>query len=308
VSGLVEELVALALGSDEKIVHLVRKAQVAAARLDVAELRAWTEAELNGYGGAKWRDVPAYREVYGELRGWNEILGDWIPVFDEHDKTRSAFPLRLVHSIGYIESIATAGASVMTFEGDHKVQMMKALSGALPTRIGIVVDGSKLQSVVDVVRNLVLKWALDLENAGVRGEGLSFTPGEKTLAAGATPQITNEIYNTFENIGTLVVQQGTVGSSQSVTVTGLKDLRALVEGLERAREGAALGEEQRRVLDTSIVTLKAQIDSPQPSTSVMRESLHTLRNLGEGLLASYLAAKFGIHIDHVLLGLGGFLK
>lgn len=39
-----------------------------------------------------------------------------------------------------------------------------------------VVGGNQIRALIDAVRNKLLTWALDLAEAGIQGEGMSFTP------------------------------------------------------------------------------------------------------------------------------------
>jgi hypothetical protein len=305
-TGLIDELVVSALNPDEPVDSLVRKAFVAATRLNVPELRKWAEFELNGYGGATAKDVPQYRKVRGELRAWDEALGDWKPVFDLNDKSLYSLEYPIVHPIGSVASNSKLDAVVISFEGDHKKMMMKALSGPA-ARVGVLVRGDRLRDVADRVRNIALTWALDLEQAGVQGEGRSFTSSEKDRAAAAGPQITNHIRNTFENIENVVVQQGNVASTQSVVVNDAEGLRALVEALLKAAGDLDLGEADRGVLDAAIATLKAQAISPSPSAGVVREIWHTVRHLGEGVVAHYIASHYADSVVAFLHQIGARL-
>jgi hypothetical protein len=102
------------------------------------------------------------------------------------------------------------------------------------------------------------------------------------------------------------LQQGNVGSTQSVTVSGLKDLDELVKALSQMPDAGdvVLKNEDRGVLEASIASLKAQTSSPAPSPRVIRELLYTVRNVAEGYVASYLASKSGIYIDQLIRSLG----
>ena len=142
------------------------------------------------------------------------------------------------------------------------------------------------------------------EKAGVRGERLSFTPSEKDRAAAATPQVTNQIHNTFGNIETVVLQQGNVSTSQTVTTGNLKDIAGLIEALRQTPQEIHVDGPGRAILDASVASLKAQLASPAPSKVAIHEVLQTIRHLGEGVVAHYLGSKFGIHVDALIRSLG----
>lgn len=62
---LVPELVNMASDPAVSVSDLLRRALVAARRLDVPDLIDWITSELNGYTG----EVPEYRKIRGHLRG-----------------------------------------------------------------------------------------------------------------------------------------------------------------------------------------------------------------------------------------------
>ena len=58
-----------------------------------------------------------------------------------------------------------------------------------------------IAAIVDKVRNLVLDWSLDLEKAGITGDGLSFSAREKSVAASSHINIQIDGSNARLNIG-----------------------------------------------------------------------------------------------------------
>jgi hypothetical protein len=124
------------------------------------------------------------------------------------------------------------------------------------------------------------------------------------VAAAAAPQITNEIHNTLGNIETLIVQQGYVSASQTVTLTSLKDVAGLIEALGQKPEEIPVDGPRRAILDACVASLRAQLALPAPSKTAISEVLQTIRHLGEGMVAHYLASKFGIHVDALIRSLG----
>jgi hypothetical protein len=46
----------------------------------------------------------------------------------------------------------------------------------------LVLDRPSFQGIISEIRNQVLRWAIALDKAGVRGDGLSFTGAEKEKA------------------------------------------------------------------------------------------------------------------------------
>lgn len=94
------------------------------------------------------------------------------------------------------------------------------------------------------------------------------------------------------------IQQGTVSSSQSFTVSSLD--RGALEALLTKLRGAevALSERDRACLDSDLDTLQAQLKRPEPKHPIIRESLSSARAILEGagatLLASEIAKLLGV--------------
>jgi len=59
---------------------LLRKSLVVARKLGLSDFQSWIERELNGYGEDD--ETPEYREVCGQIRGWDPYRG-WIPLIFE---------------------------------------------------------------------------------------------------------------------------------------------------------------------------------------------------------------------------------
>jgi hypothetical protein len=86
-----------------------------------------------------------------------------------------------------------------------------------------------------------------------------------------------------EQMHNSVIQQGTINSKQNVTISagGLAELGKFVLELEaqllQLKEQSVDLDEIR----AEVATLKAQIASPKPKPSIIRESLTSLRHIGE---------------------------
>jgi len=94
-SGIVIELQREALNSYTDITSLLRKAYLIARKLQLKDFQAWVQSELNGYDVDSQCEVPNYREVRGELRGFNPVRG-WIPVMIPDDTMYNALTSRKI--------------------------------------------------------------------------------------------------------------------------------------------------------------------------------------------------------------------
>jgi hypothetical protein len=96
-SSIVSDLQLEALDRNVRVSDLLRKSLVVARKLKLFELQSWIEKELKGY--RQTDEVPDYREVYRQVRGWNPFHG-WIPVIIEDSATAKLLSRRKDRPIG----------------------------------------------------------------------------------------------------------------------------------------------------------------------------------------------------------------
>jgi hypothetical protein len=100
----------------------------------------------------------------------------------------------------------------------------------------------------------------------------------------------------FISIGQMIgstIQQGTVQSSQAVTIsaTDIDQFSAELVRLGEALQSVQLTAEQRGDVNAELETLNAQLKSSKPKRLVLRESLDTIRSVIEGAAGSLLASE-----------------
>lgn len=186
-TGLVEELQREALDPNVSVTQLLRRAKVVAVKLKLDMVSDWLDAELNGYEGEAV--VPEYRIQPGQAKWFNPVHG-WLPI---HGPTSIMDKLtyRQVH-----QPISSLEDYVRRPDGEWHApfpqELIKSLFGNQPyppAQAGVFLDISRFVEIVDRVRGKVLDWALDLERAGITGEGLSFSPAEQQKASHVTIKI-----------------------------------------------------------------------------------------------------------------------
>jgi hypothetical protein len=144
----------------------------------------------------------------------------------------------------------------------------------------LIIDHSQLVSVLDCVRNIVLKWALQLEEEGVVGEGLSFGSKEKEAA---TSQSVTNINNYFQNISNSQIQQDTTNASQSLSLNQLdvKQIASLLSVFVELLPSLQMSPESESELKAEIATVKAQVESPKPKENILKQSLGSIKSILE---------------------------
>jgi len=164
----------------------------------------------------------------------------------------------------------------------YSVDGSKALLDSLgeSTRARLALGVSSLVSLLDSVRTVVLNWAIKLEEDNILGEGITFTPEEKSIARASTYNVTNF----YGPVGSSQIQQQASSSSQSM-VTDNFDIEPIVKFLAEIKENLSelqLSSELKRAIDAEVNAVDAQVKSPKPKAAIVRESLSSIRRILEG--------------------------
>lgn len=187
-TSLVLELQALAQAKATDLGELLRRAKVVAVKLGLADTAAWIEHELGGYPPDE--DVPAYRRVTTQLMTHNPFHGSAAVVFDgEFEMAAKHFgsaPVR--QPVGEVADLVRdpKGTLELALSADEMGALLKLHRNFRSLRTYRAVSRSGMVGILDAVRNKVLDWALDLEQRGVLGEGMTFTQQERETAASVT--------------------------------------------------------------------------------------------------------------------------
>lgn len=284
---LVMELQRESLDSKVPITDLLRKALVVARKLGIKEFQLWAESELGGY--SKGLAIPEYRNVRGQVKCWNPYNG-WIEFRLPAKLAEVVSCCPQGQAVGELESLLTNDKSdiiVMSYPPDQE-QMLIKLQGAVALKPALIVDPSVLRGIMDSVRNVILNWTLKLEEDGILGENMTFSQKEKQAAS-------SETYHIGTYIGSMTqsqLQQDSRDSSQSMIINELDTAKVLsvIDEIKKAVADLNLPRETRDELDAEIATAETQAKSPKPKHRIIRESLHTVRNILEGTTGSLIAS------------------
>lgn len=178
-TGLVEKLQHEALDSSIPVSTLLRKVKLTAMKLQLSETLEWAESELIGYND----EVPDYRIVNGILKshnrysGWKKISGDPTQI----DKLSKRALTRPIISLEELLSHPDQTHILMTVP-QYIEEIINEDNDGIHEEVALHVSKSSIVSVLDRVRNLILDWAMELERAGIKGEGVNFTREEEKSA------------------------------------------------------------------------------------------------------------------------------
>lgn len=283
---LIDELERDALDPKVSVTALLQKCLVVGAKLKIEPLVAWARLELDGYKDAA---IPEYRNVLGSPQVRHPWRGH------EPLQFASAEHLRLFSTLPFNQPIAELEHSLRRAEQDgcdgfqvsYSAEVEVMLRAAVRPRIGaqpfLFVNLSQFHRIVEAVRKAILEWALQLDSAGVKGDGMSFSREETEKAHSIVYSTVNYIYGNADHS-----QIGTVNSTQGISLDRLKEIIGAFT--PRAIDELQLAGDSKRELEANVQTLAAQASSPKPNVSVIKETLASIRNMLEGVAGNMIAA------------------
>ena len=287
---LVLDLQKKALDSNSSITDLLRTALTVAIKLDINDFAEWIKHELYGYYNVDSKDIPKYRFVSGVAKYHNPYHG-WC---DVHWATQKQYDnlsrILVIDRISEIEELTLSDNMIFR---DFSVSMQRYFAkenlGMIPK---IILNKHDFIGILDVVKNNILSWALDLEKKGILGENMTFNEDEHRAAKTVT------INNYIERVEHSYFQQGeTNHMNVAIDGDGQKKILSLLEEIK---------EMLSEIHDTNIhdeisvdvTTIEQQMKSPNPKMGIVYELLRSIRNILEGtcgsLLASYPAIDNGL--------------
>lgn len=157
----------------------------------------------------------------------------------------------------------------------------------------LVFSKPQVQGIVEVVRNRILEWALDLEGRGIKGEGMTFTPQEKLAV--------QQIHNHFGDVSGSQIQISSNGSTQTqanTTGADIEGLKGLIGALSAALDGVQ--GDAADELRAELATLKAQADSPKPKWEIIKATARSIKTVAEGAAGGLIAGLAQPHMATLL--------
>lgn len=167
-----------ALDSTKNVTDILRTAKVVSAKLGLNDIEEWIAAELNGYPDIE--STPDYRRAGGILEVQNPYRS-WLIV---GNGSLDRMPFK--HPISQIEEFSKQ--ETICFDPEPHAPLAGAYA-SLPQRVAF--SGIVFKSILDVVRDRLLDWSLELEKRGITGEDMSFDEQEKQAAQSHTFNIQN---------------------------------------------------------------------------------------------------------------------
>jgi AbiTii len=234
----------------------------------------------------KVNDMPPYRRLAGIPKGFNPYHG-WQPIEFADPKMADVISTAPVgQALGSLEKDfenSTGKEAVFPYHPQTKKKIMDALHPKFD--VALFISRGQILGIFDAVRNLVLNWSLELEKAGVLGEGMSFTAQEKREAVAVTNQY-------------IIQNAGIVGNvSDEAKVTNVQIALSVLdhEAVQSfaAQALTALGQlphETQAELEPMLKNIQSEIGAAKPKESTLRGLLSSVRTVAEGASGNLVAA------------------
>jgi AbiTii-like protein len=196
---LVTDLQRDILNSKKSVTEILRTTKLISAKLGLSDISQLIESELSGY--TDLAKVPAYREISGgNLYYFNPVRG-WCfagPVPSNEYRYRTPQP------VSELEELAKGETVVTTPPG--KFQLSEPFLMQCPQQVRN--STTEIKRILEAIREEILNWAIELEQKGITGDGMSFDTEEKRKAqnqtfniqhfAGVLGNVTNSTVNIYD--------------------------------------------------------------------------------------------------------------
>ncbi|MCE7056883.1 hypothetical protein LZF95_19545 [Algoriphagus sp. AGSA1] len=284
-NSIILELQREAADSSISVTSLLRKSKVIATKLGLVDFLKWIDSELKGYDSS---ELPKYRVVFGIPKGLNPFHG-WQSLDFEDAETRKNFSeIPIDSAIPPLENLILKEGknSSGTLSYSYPPRLKQLLMGSMTygTDVKVQISRAAIDEILNIVRDTILEWALDLEAAGITGEGLTFSQSEKISAK----PVTQNIYASHIGIVSNAYDHSNVVNTQSIqSQFQLSDVKLLVDQIEKAL--LLFPSEEQVSLKVPLNSIQEQIDKPEPDISKISSAISAIKRICEGITGNVVA-------------------
>jgi hypothetical protein len=148
-------------------------------------------------------------------------------------------------------------------------------------------NSANVQGIPAKVRNLILEWSLKLEKLGIKGDGLSFSPAERTKAEASSITIGN-IQTFAGNIGQSIGQSSIRATQKNSNFLDLNAIRTLA--IQMNKHADELPTQSLPAIRQQLEGLNNELRSVSPSQSKIKAILGSIKGALEGAAGNLIAA------------------
>jgi len=159
---------------------LLRKMKIIAAKLGIKDIEQWVDSELLGYAGSTLEDLPSYRTTMGDLKCKNPIHG-WQPLRGSPEIDTLFSTIHVTDPLPVLETTIAnndSGELMWRLSPEREHNLMNAMN--YKTDVAVFTSVAPISAVIEHVKTHILDLALKLEQEGILGEGMAFSPAEKS--------------------------------------------------------------------------------------------------------------------------------
>jgi hypothetical protein len=177
---LIDELQLDAANPQLTVSALLRKALLVAAKLEVNVVPDWINNELSGYEDDS--NLPSYRLLHGRVMAKNPMRG-WIPVrLPTNEFQAKVSEQKLLNPVSQLEKLVEVEGGTLQCSYPPEAEAVLCEMFKLKVEYACILERAHIVGIFEEVRTRILRWAIELDKTGIRGEGLSFSAQEKQKA------------------------------------------------------------------------------------------------------------------------------
>ena len=281
---LIAELQKDAVNEKVPVSTLLREVILICSKYKNTEFEKWARKEQSGYYNQD-DDIPKYRYIRGACKFYNPVLRQWCPiVFNTLEETERCSIRAVSSSVDELESlIATSNDS---FEMDYPIAFQNFVMQQnyhMPPKL--IVDRSQLLNILGKVRQKILDFSIYLVGKSiVDDESVNYREDFEKMKGNTV------IYNVN---GTQILQEGNnnIASINNLDKNGndyqlINEFMTLLESFVAKIDKDDVHVEE---LKAEIGTLKQQLDSPKPKSTILRETIRSIKSIIENSAGTMLA-------------------
>jgi hypothetical protein len=263
---LILQIQQAALDSNSSVTDALRKAKLACTKLGLSEFGKWVDRELNGYFDIPVEEVPNYRKLLGIPMAYDFHQG-WLPIdFRSAEEAEGWSHIYLGESLPAIEenlrgASTVGGAFGYPYPANAAASLARTLPSSTSTRFNVKVSVSQITQIVNVVRNMILDWSIDMEKQGILGADLIFNEEERAKSAAATAATVNNIH--IGQVGSFVQSaENSIVQGGVDAVLNLDRVRQFVEQVEQLLSGADVPKSVKEDTEAALSEVKQAAAHP----------------------------------------------
>jgi hypothetical protein len=264
---LLRKIQSLAVDSESDISDLLRQCKILAFRLENDELKRWVDLELNGYENTQ--NLPGYRIINTNSKGHfvgsfgRELKNGDIPIscIDERfrDDLNQAYATQ---PISAYQALVKSSKNGENFREQWPADLVAVFAQKIYEGLSCLsawkeIPYGSIVSLIDVVRNRILNFALEIEAADPKAGDISMNDSLLT-----PEKVTTVFHNTiYGNVGNL--SEGGKNFSQNSTINvNIGDFQSLQNQLI-----------QYGIDEEEIASLKSAIDGDDEKKTKKNKAL-----------------------------------